>query len=214
MLMKTSKSMTMALTSLLLTLPFHYALAAELDPHEHGSASLNIAIDANTIEMQFESPAVNIVGFEYTTDDDQQQLLIKQAQNNLSNFDTIFTLVGDVSCQTIQSSANWVTKHEEDSHEEDHDEETHEDGHEEGHDEESHDEEAHEDHDETPSAEHAEFIAEYQLECNQLNNLTAIDVNLFEFFPAITDLDVQIIYSAGQIKKELNVNKTLIKLAN
>ena len=212
--MKTSKSMTMALTSLLLTLPFHYALAAELDPHEHGSASLNIAIDANTIEMQFESPAVNIVGFEYTTDDDQQQLLIKQAQNNLSNFDAIFTLVGDVSCQTIQSSANWVTKHEEDGHEEDHDEETHEDGHEEGHDEESHDEEAHEDHDETPSAEHAEFIAEYQLECNQLNNLTAIDVNLFEFFPAITDLDVQIIYSAGQIKKELNVNKTLIKLAN
>ena len=201
MLMKKSKSMTMALTSLLLTLPFHYALAAELDPHEHGSASLNIAIDANTIEMQFESPAVNIVGFEYTTDDDQQQLYIKQAQNNLSNFDAIFTLVGDVSCQTIQSSANWVTKHEEDSHEEDHDEETHEDGHEEG-------------HDETPSAEHAEFIAEYQLECNQLNNLTAIDVNLFEFFPAITDLDVQIIYSAGQIKKELNVNKTLIKLAN
>ena len=74
--------------------------------------------------------------------------------------------------------------------------------------------EEHEEHDKAPSAEHAEFIAEYHLECKQLNNLTTINVNLFEFFPAISDLDVQVIYSGGQIKQELNVNNTLIKLAN
>ena len=182
----------MGLTSLMLTLPSHHALAIDLDAHEHGSASLNIAIDSSTIAMRFESPAVNIVGFEYTTEDAQQQLLIKQAKNNLSNFDAIFQLAGAVSCQTVQSSANWVTKHEE-SHEE---------------------HEEHEEHDKAPSAEHAEFIAEYYLECTQLNNLTTINVNLFEFFPAISDLDVQVIYSGGQIKQELNVNNTLIKLAN
>ena len=110
----------------------------------------------------------------------------------MSNFDAIFQLAGAVSCQTVQSSANWVTKHEE-SHEE---------------------HEEHEEHDKAPSAEHAEFIAEYHLECTQLNNLTAINVNLFEFFPAISDLDVQVIYSGGQIKQELNVSNTLIKLAN
>ena len=182
----------MALTSLMLTLPSHHALAIDLGAHEHGSASLNIAIDSSTIAMRFESPAVNIVGFEYTTEDAQQQLLIKQAKNNLSNFDAIFQLAGAVSCQTVQSSANWVTKHEE-SHEE---------------------HEEHEEHDKAPSAEHAEFIAEYQLKCTQLNNLTAINVNLFEFFPAISHLDVQVIYSGGQIKQELNVINTLIKLAN
>ena len=63
--MKTSNPMTMALASLMLTLPSHHAIASELDAHEHGSASLDIAIDTNTIEMKFESPAVNIVGFEY-----------------------------------------------------------------------------------------------------------------------------------------------------
>ena len=189
---KSSNPITLALTSLMLTLPSHHALAIDLDAHEHGSASLNIAIDSSTIAMRFESPAVNIVGFEYTTKDAQQQLLIKQAKNNLSNFDAIFQLAGAVSCQTVQSSANWVTKHEE-SHEE---------------------HEEHEEHDKAPSAEHAEFIAEYQLKCTQLNNLTAINVNLFEFFPAISDLDVQVIYSGGQIKQELNVNNTLIKLAN
>ena len=184
--MKQSKSMTIALASLMLTLPSHHAIASELDAHEHGSASLDIAIDTNTISMRFESPAVNIVGFEYATDDDQQLLLIQQAKNNLSNFDAVFQLVGDASCQTVESSANWVTKHEE--------------GHEEGH--------------EEPSAsEHAEFIAEYQLKCKQVNYLTAIDVNLFEFFPGISDLDIQVIYSGGQIKQELGASNTLIRLA-
>ena len=192
--MKSSTSMTMALASLMLTLPSHHAIASELDAHEHGSASLDIAIDTNTIEMKFESPAVNIVGFEYATEDQQQLLLIKQAKKNLSDFDTIFQLVGDVSCQTVESFANWVTEYEE--------------GHEEGH------EADHDDHGEVAKAEHAEFIAEYRLKCNQLNNLAAIDVNMFKFFPGIADLDVQVIYSEGQIKQELDVNNTRIKLGN
>jgi len=114
----------------------------------------------------------------------------------------MFSLVGNVSCQTVKASANWLTEHEEehDDHE----------GHEEEHD----DHEGHEEeHDETPSSEHAEFIAEYELTCKQLNNLTAIEVNLFEFFPAIADLDVQMIYAGGQVKQELNANNTLIELA-
>jgi len=185
--MKQSKSITIALASIMLTLPSHYAIASELDAHEHGSASLDIAIDTDTISMRFESPAVNIVGFEYDTDDDQQLLLIQQAKNNLSNFDAVFQLVGDASCQTVESSARWVTKHEEEGHEE---------GHEEG-----------------PASEHAEFIAEYQLKCKQVDYLTAINVNLFEFFPGISDLDVQVIHSGGLIKQELHSSNTLIRLA-
>ena len=180
------------LTCLMLTLPAHHAIAIELDAHEHGSANLDIVIDTDTIQMSFHSPAVNIVGFEYATDDKQQLLLIKQAKDSLSNVNDMFSLVGNVSCQTVKASANWLTEHEEehDDHE----------GHE-------------EEHDETPSSEHAEFIAEYQLTCKQLNNLTAIEVNLFDFFPAIADLDVQMIYAGGQVKQELNANKTLIELA-
>ena len=170
------------LTCLMLTLPAHHAIAIELDAHEHGSANLDIVIDTDTIQMSFHSPAVNIVGFEYATDDKQQLLLIKQAEDSLSNVNDMFSLVGNVSCQTVKASANWLTEHEEE-------------------------------HDETPSSEHAEFIAEYELTCKQLNNLTAIEVNLFEFFPAIADLDVQMIYAGGQVKQELNANNTLIELA-
>ena len=196
--------MTLALASLMLTLPSVHANASELDAHEHGSANLDIAIDTSTIEMRFESPAVNIVGFEYATEDEQQLLLINKAKSNLSNFDLIYGLVGDVSCQTVKSSAKWVTEHE--AGHDDHDE------HEAGHDDHDDHEAGHDDHGEVAKAEHAEFIAEYRLECNQLNNLAAIDVKMFEFFPAIEDLDVQVVYSQGQIKYELDANNTLIKL--
>ena len=199
--MKNSNSMTLALASLMLTLPSVHANASELDAHEHGSANLDIAIDTSTIEMRFESPAVNIVGFEYATEDEQQLLLINKAKSNLSNFDLIYGLVGDVSCQTVKSSAKWVTEHEA-GH----------DDHEAGHDDHDDHEAGHDDHGEVAKAEHAEFIAEYRLECNQLNNLAAIDVKMFEFFPAIEDLDVQVVYSQGQIKYELDANNTLIKL--
>ncbi|MBT7672923.1 MAG: DUF2796 domain-containing protein [Oceanospirillaceae bacterium] len=199
--MKNSTSMTLALASLMLTLPSVHANASELDAHEHGSANLDIAIDTSTIEMRFESPAVNIVGFEYATEDEQQLLLINKAKSNLSNFDLIYGLVGDVSCQTVKSSAKWVTEHEA-GH----------DDHEAGHDDHDDHEAVHDDHGEVTKAEHAEFIAEYRLECNQLNNLAAIDVKMFEFFPAIEDLDVQVVYSQGQIKYELDANNTLIKL--
>ncbi|MBT5629256.1 MAG: DUF2796 domain-containing protein [Oceanospirillaceae bacterium] len=202
--MKNSNSMTLALASLMLTLPSVHANASELDAHEHGSANLDIAIDTSTIEMRFESPAVNIVGFEYATEDEQQLLLINKAKSNLSNFDLIYGLVGDVSCQTVKSSAKWVTEHE--AGHDDHDD------HEAGHDDHDDHEAGHDDHGEVAKAEHAEFIAEYRLECNQLNNLAAIDVKMFEFFPAIEDLDVQVVYSQGQIKYELDANNTLIKL--
>ena len=200
------------LTCLMLTLPAHHAIAIELDAHEHGSANLDIVIDTDTIQMSFHSPAVNIVGFEYATDDKQQLLLIKQAKDSLSNVNDMFSLVGNVSCQTVKASANWLTEHEEEHDDHEGHEEEHDDH--EGHEEEHDDHEGHEEkHDETPSSEHAEFIAEYQLTCKQLNNLTAIEVNLFDFFPAIADLDVQMIYAGGQVKQELNANNTLIELA-
>ena len=147
--MKNSNSMTLALASLMLTLPSVHANASELDAHEHGSANLDIAIDTSTIEMRFESPAVNIVGFEYATEDEQQLLLINKAKSNLSNFDLIYGLVGDVSCQTVKSSAKWVTEHEaghddHDDHEAGHDDH---DDHEAGHDDHDDHEAGHDDHD-------------------------------------------------------------------
>jgi hypothetical protein len=80
------------------------------------------------------------------------------------------------------------------------------------------DKEEHSDHkaitDENLETEHAEFIVEFELQCEQISNLTAIDVPLLAIFPAIEEIDVQVIYLGGQIKQELTPNNTLISLKN
>ena len=192
-----------ALTSIMLAITSQHAMAIGLDAHEHGSANLDIAIDGNIIEMSFESPAVNIVGFEYVTKDADQLASISNAEVNLSNFDAMFVLQGAVSCEVVLSKAKWVTEHDEHGEKEGHGHEE-EQGHEEEH--------GHEDHDVELSAEHAEFVGEYKLQCNDLDQLTGIKVNLFEYFEAIEELDVQMIHSSGQNMQELNAENTQIRL--
>jgi hypothetical protein len=193
--MKSFKPITVLLTSLIAALSSFQILAVEtLDSHEHGSANLNIAIDNKVIAIHFESPAVNIIGFEYQPNDEAQRSLISAAKSKLSNFANSYELQGEPNCLMISSSADWVSEHSESEHSES----------------------EHSEQDETVGAsletEHAEFVVEFELQCEQINNLTAIDVSLLALFPAIDEIDTQVIYTGGQIKQELTRNNTLIKL--
>jgi hypothetical protein len=201
--MKSFKPITVLLTSLIAALSSFQILAVEtLDSHEHGSANLNIAIDNKVIAIHFESPAVNIIGFEYQPNDEAQRSLISAAKSKLSNFANSYELQGEPNCLMISSSADWVSEHSESEHSESE------------HSESEHSE--HSEQDETVGAsletEHAEFVVEFELQCEQINNLTAIDVSLLALFPAIDEIDTQVIYTGGQIKQELTRNNTLIKL--
>ena len=221
--MKSFKPITVLLTSLIAALSSFQILAVEtLDSHEHGSANLNIAIDNKVIAIHFESPAVNIIGFEYQPNDEAQRSLISAAKSKLSNFANSYELQGEPNCLMISSSADWVSEHSESEHSEsEHSESEHsESEHSESeHSESEHSESEHSEHseqDETVGAsletEHAEFVVEFELQCEQINNLTAIDVSLLALFPAIDEIDTQVIYTGGQIKQELTRNNTLIKL--
>jgi hypothetical protein len=216
--MKPFKPITVLLTSLIAALSSFQILAVEtLDSHKHGSANLNIAIDNKVIAIHFESPAVNIIGFEYQPNDEAQRSLISAAKSKLSNFANSYELQGEPNCLMISSSADWVSEHSESEHSEsEHSESEHSESE---HSESEHSESEHSEHseqDETVGAsletEHAEFVVEFELQCEQINNLTAIDVSLLALFPAIDEIDTQVIYTGGQIKQELTRNNTLIKL--
>jgi len=213
--MKSFKPITVLLTSLIAALSSFQILAVEtLDSHEHGSANLNIAIDNKVIAIHFESPAVNIIGFEYQPNDEAQRSLISAAKSKLSNFANSYELQGEPNCLMISSSADWVSEHSESEHSEsEHSESEHSESE---HSESEHSESEHSEQDETVGAsletEHAEFVVEFELQCEQINNLTAIDVSLLALFPAIDEIDTQVIYTGGQIKQELTRNNTLIKL--
>jgi hypothetical protein len=226
------KSIATVLLSFVVSLTAFQTLASKtLDSHEHGSANLSIAIDNNLISIRFESPAVNIVGFEYQPNDEEQQARVTEAENMLSNFGATFNLKGEPNCQILQSSANWISDHDEHSeHENDisktdhadhseHENDTAESDHD-GHSEHENDtaESEHDGHSEHENnivkAEHAEFLAKFELQCEQINNLAAIDVKILTLFPAIDEIDAQIIYPGGQLQQELTIDNTLINLSN
>ncbi len=173
------------------------AASKQLDAHEHGAATLNLAIDNNVLILEFESPAINIVGFEHAPENDQQTSTIEKATARLKTIGDVFSIPDAAKCNPQSVSVDWVSEKEE-SHE-DHDE---------------HEEHAeHEEHDDHVGQEgHSEFAANYQLICKQVDNLDFIDVKLFEFFPGIEDLDVQGITANGQFATELNAQQNRIEL--
>ena len=99
-------------TMLFLLTPFKSVESStNLNAHEHGSATLNIAVDGDSLFLEFESPAVNIVGFEHAAETDQQTTAIKQAIDKLQNFDAVLLLPDTAECHLITASADWISEH-------------------------------------------------------------------------------------------------------
>jgi len=190
--MSNQNPLATACTLIALLIPWQATAAQkQLDAHEHGSAMLNLAIDNNLVILEFESPAINIVGFEHPPENDQQTQAIKQTITRLETFGDIFSLPKAAQCNPQSASADWVS----DSHEEHEEHAEHKE---------------HEEHEEQGG--HSEFTAEYKLSCQHIDKLDAINVKLFEHFPGIEDLDVQGITATGQFAAELNADQHRLEL--
>ena len=96
---------------LLLALPFallplavvHAAQAHDhehgsLAPHEHGVGTLNVALDDNTLELDLDSPAMNLVGFEHAATTDADKANVAAAKAGLENPLTLFNLPPAAKC--------------------------------------------------------------------------------------------------------------------
>ena len=96
---------------LLLALPFallplavvHAAQAHDhehgsLAPHEHRVGTLNVALDDNTLELDLDSPAMNLVGFEHAATTDADKASVAAAKARLENPLTLFNLPPAAKC--------------------------------------------------------------------------------------------------------------------
>jgi hypothetical protein len=183
---------TFSLIALVAAFPALAEDTRQLDAHEHGVGTLNIAVEGATVVMEFEAPGADIVGFEYAAESNADLAAIDAAVVTLGTPLDLFMMPAAAGCVVVEARAELEG---EDGHE-DHDDHTDE-KHEE-HAEEGHDDHGHEDHDNhAEEAGHTEFHAEYMLTCEAPDALAEITFAYFEAFPNAQEVEVQVITASG-----------------
>lgn len=98
----------MRLTSIaliLLACPVFAEGEREHDSHEHGVGTLNIAFDGTTVQMEFEAPGADIVGFEHEATTAEDKKAIDDAVAALSEPLKMFSMPDDAECKVIEANA-------------------------------------------------------------------------------------------------------------
>ncbi len=150
-----------------------------LGAHEHGVGRLNAVLDAKTLELELESPAMNLVGFEHLATTDADKAKVAAARKQLEQPLVLFNLPKAAGC--VVSSQELESPLFGDKPEDDHDHATDGKG------------AAAHDHD------HSEIHAHYQFTCASPAALKNLDLaNLFKTFPATQKIQVQLIGPSGQ----------------
>lgn len=58
--------------------------------HVHGAAGLNIVLGGDTLLIELESPAINLIGFEHAPVNDEQKSMFHNVQQTLAATDQLF----------------------------------------------------------------------------------------------------------------------------
>jgi hypothetical protein len=164
-----------------------YATESEHEQHEahvHGEARLLIALEGDTLEIEFISPAMNIVGFEHQPKTETQVHAVEAAIDALKQPGLLFSLPSAAKCEptTIEVESP-LSKHDAHAHEHAHKGES-----------------------------HSDFTGHYHYQCGDISRLERIEVELFERFPGTHLLEVQSISNKGQQKIDLTPGHSILKL--
>ena len=167
-------------------------LAQELGSHVHGLTELNVVIVNQNVQIEFISPAINLLGFERASSSPEESQLFNQVIEDLRAAEW---LLGD-QLKDCQMSTPVFEAPEFGSHEMSEGHEAHEHEHEEHEHEHEEHEHAHEDH-EHESGDHADFQVQYLFDCRSAppSNFT---VTAFDRFVGIEEISVRWIVGRQQ----------------
>ncbi len=174
--------------------------------HVHGIAHLNVALEGKNLYMEFVSPAANIVGFEHAPKTQAERDAVEAARNTLKNAEAVFKLPPAAGARLVDADvASTAERDEHHDGEHAHDDEKH-------HDEAAGKDHAHHDADEHKGETHSDFKAVYRFSCQNPDKLDTIEVRLFEQFPGIEEIDVQILTETKQTAVELTARNPKFNL--
>ena len=204
----------------------------DLDAHEHGRGSLNIAVEGDTVWMELEAPGADIVGFEYVAESTEDRQAVEAAKTVLLQPLALFTIPGGAECRLSDASVSLIGGEHEDEHEHeaDHEDEhaaEHEDEHAAEHEDEHEHEADHEDEhaadhedehaadheDEHDEERHNEFHAEYVLNCAAPGEIDSIAFPYFDAFPGAHALTVNVATANAQTTFEVDRDSPRLDVA-
>ncbi len=161
-----------------------------LGAHEHGVGRLNAALDGQTLELELQSPAMNLVGFEHPATSDADKAKVAAVRALLDKPLELFNLPKAAGCvvanQELQSPlfGDPAPEDADDDDDDDH---------------------ASEAAGTAPAAgaehhhDHSEIHAHYQFTCATPAALKTLDLGqVFKTFPTTHKIQVQLISGSGQ----------------
>jgi hypothetical protein len=192
------------LIGLIITFAFSMPLVAgeheheQHDAHLHGEAELLVAVDGKRLEIEFMSPAMNIVGFEHHPSTEEQQAAVASAIATMKKPEVMLSLSPDAKCTLVSAAIDTpLAGHE--AHDK--------------HEKEGHEHEEHAEHEGEPAEEtHSDFTAHYRFNCEEPGKLTTMDIGIFKQFPGTESIEAQTISNRGQHKLDLTPEKTTLEL--
>jgi len=170
-----------------------------LDAHVHGVSELMIVAEDHALEIQFKSPAMNLVGFEHQATSSKDLKAVEKAASTLRQHDSLLSM-SNANCKLTNTSVDLSKIVDTEHHDNDHDSSS--SNHEQTH----NDDESYHNHDEN----HSEIMVTYKYHCEDSTSLPSITVNLFEFFTGIEEINTMWINKTGQGAVTLRHNNRTI----
>ena len=167
----------------------HLNHARAADAHVHGIATIQVVVDARTVRIDLRSPAHDILGFEHAPASAREVARAAAARRQL--LQAFYRVPVAAGCRL--ASARALMPGDAEAHDE-HGTAGHAAHDHAGHD---HDEHAH-GHGEEDGGTHGDVTATHVLNCRAPERMAAIDVHLFDSYPALTEVRVQFATAAAQ----------------
>ncbi|MFJ4144975.1 DUF2796 domain-containing protein [Pseudomonas sp. NPDC089734] len=159
-----------------------------LGAHEHGVGRLDVVLSGKSLELEFESPAMNIVGFEHEATSAEDKAKLAKAREQLLKPNALFSISDAANCSatSVKLESPLFGDKDDDHHD-------HAKGGEEHH-------------------EHSEIRGHYKFNCDAPAILKKLDLSqIFLTFPDTKKLQVQLISPSGQSGAEVIAANPSIK---
>lgn len=143
-------------------------LLAEQRPHVHGQATLDLVADGSALRLELELPAVDVLGFEHSPRDQVERQALAQAVERLMNAEQLLVINPEAGCRLRNAKLDSSLLRQGPEAVA------------------------------TEQGGHADVEASYSFDCSQMAALRTLDVRLFQYFPTLLGLDVQMVVQGRQ----------------